>query len=171
VTPHGNGLTALWREPFDHLTRYPIHDFRSFSRLCGGPYRPLSFDKLVRPYEPPAFDANLKGAKGTIAAQYPSSNFSRFINKVYDRPWHSALGRRRAMPRGAWLAYPCRQQTRNVLAPARLFDEFVDGLRLRAFEQSFKPRDFYRVVGSKISCHKIAEHSGMVMLWLIFASR
>jgi hypothetical protein len=47
VTPHGNGLTALWRVPFDHLTRYAVHDFRSFSRLFGGPYRSLSFDKLI----------------------------------------------------------------------------------------------------------------------------
>ena len=61
--------------PFDHLTRYAIHDFRSFSRLCGGPHRPLSFDKLVRPYQPPALYANLKGAKGAIAAQYPPPTF------------------------------------------------------------------------------------------------
>ena len=67
MTPYGNGLAALWRVPFDHLTRYAIHDFRSFSRLCGGPYRPLSFDKLVRPYQPPALYANLKDARGAIA--------------------------------------------------------------------------------------------------------
>ena len=48
---------------------------RSFSRLCGGPYRPLSFDKLVRPYQPPALYTNLKGAKGAIAAQYPPPTF------------------------------------------------------------------------------------------------
>jgi hypothetical protein len=31
------GLTALWRCPLDHLTRYTIHDFSPFARLCGGP--------------------------------------------------------------------------------------------------------------------------------------
>jgi hypothetical protein len=52
------GLAALWREPFDHLARYAIHDFRSVSRLCGGLYSPLSFDKLVRSYQPPALYTN-----------------------------------------------------------------------------------------------------------------
>ena len=70
-----NGLAALWRVPFDHLARYAIHNFRSFSRLCGGPYRPLSFYKLVRPHQPPAVYANFKGAKGAIAAQYPPPTF------------------------------------------------------------------------------------------------
>jgi hypothetical protein len=60
----GTGLAALWRVPFDHLTRYAIHDFGSLSRLCGGPYSPLRFDKLVRSYQAPALYANLKGAKG-----------------------------------------------------------------------------------------------------------
>jgi hypothetical protein len=52
------GLAALWREPFDHLARYAIHDFRSVSRLCGGLYSPLSFDKLVRSYQPAALYTN-----------------------------------------------------------------------------------------------------------------
>jgi hypothetical protein len=30
------------------LPRYAIDDFRALSRLRGGPYSPLSFDKLVR---------------------------------------------------------------------------------------------------------------------------
>ena len=54
--------------PFDHLTCYAIHDFRAFSRLRGGPYSPLSFDKLVRSYQPPALYANLKDARGARAA-------------------------------------------------------------------------------------------------------
>jgi hypothetical protein len=52
---------------FDHLTRHAIHDFRSFSGLCGGPYSPQSVDKLVRSYQPPALYANLKDARGAIA--------------------------------------------------------------------------------------------------------
>jgi hypothetical protein len=144
---YGNGLAALWGVPFDHLTRYAIHDFRSFSRLCGGPYRPLSFDKLVRPYQPPALYANLKGAKGAIAAQYPPPTFLASLTRLT-----IALGVLRSVGGAQCLAALgwrtlAANKTRNVLAPARLFDEFVDGFRLRAFEQSFKPRDFCRVVG------------------------
>ena len=47
--------------------------------------------------------------EGSYSCPISSSNFSRFINKVNGCPWRSALGRRRAMPRGARLAYPCRQ--------------------------------------------------------------
>jgi hypothetical protein len=39
----------------DDLTRFAIHDFRPFSRLCGGPH-----SKLVRAYQPPASHANFK---------------------------------------------------------------------------------------------------------------
>jgi hypothetical protein len=54
---------VLWREPFDHLACYAIHDFRAFSRLCGGLYSPLSFDKLVRSYQLPALYVDLKDAR------------------------------------------------------------------------------------------------------------
>jgi hypothetical protein len=70
--------------PFDHLARYAIHDFRAFSRLRGGPDSPLSFDKLVRSYQPPTLYANLKDARG-YSAQYLPTTSLRFINKVTNR--------------------------------------------------------------------------------------
>jgi hypothetical protein len=45
--------------PFDNLTRFAIHNFGPFSRLCGGPHSPLRFDKQMRAYEAPALHANL----------------------------------------------------------------------------------------------------------------
>jgi hypothetical protein len=33
--------------PFDHLTRFVIHNFRSLFRLCHGPRSPLGLDKLA----------------------------------------------------------------------------------------------------------------------------
>ena len=55
-------LSGLWREPFNHLTRHAIHDFRSFSCLCRGPCSPSRFTKLVRPYQASVLYANLKHA-------------------------------------------------------------------------------------------------------------
>ena len=59
---------------------------------------------------------NAAKARGVYKGRKPSCvTFSpprpgSAVNKVIDRPWRYALGRRRAMPRGARLAYPCRLQ-------------------------------------------------------------
>jgi hypothetical protein len=52
--------SGSWRVPLDDLTRFAIHDFGAFARLCGGPHSPLRFGEERRAYQSPAFDANLK---------------------------------------------------------------------------------------------------------------
>jgi hypothetical protein len=52
--------SGSWRVPLDHLTRFAIHDFGTFSRLCGGLHSPLRFGKERRAYQSPALDVNLK---------------------------------------------------------------------------------------------------------------
>jgi hypothetical protein len=44
----------------DDLTRFAIHDFGAFSRLCGGPHSPLRVGQERRAYQSPALDANFK---------------------------------------------------------------------------------------------------------------
>ncbi len=46
--------------PLDDLTRFAIHDFGAFARLCGGPHSPLRFGKERSAYQSPALDANFK---------------------------------------------------------------------------------------------------------------
>ena len=54
--------------PFDHLTRFVIHNFRSLSRLCRGPHSPLGLDKLARSHELPAIYTNHEGANIVFTA-------------------------------------------------------------------------------------------------------
>jgi hypothetical protein len=62
------GLTcSLWRVPFDHLTRFAVHNFRSLSRLCRSPRSPLGLDKLARSHELPAIYTNHEVASTVIA--------------------------------------------------------------------------------------------------------
>jgi hypothetical protein len=77
------GLAALWREPFDHLARYAIHDFRSVSRLCGGLYSPLSFDKLVRSYQPPALYTNRKTGVAVGVSPGLGRSVGRYIPQAF----------------------------------------------------------------------------------------
>ena len=90
------------------------------------PLRHPRFPLLLPPVRRPVPPIELRQAGSSVPAACPlresqrcegryscpisSSNFSRFVNEVNDHPWRSALGRRRAMPRGARLPYPCRQQ-------------------------------------------------------------
>jgi len=60
--------SGSWRVPLDDLTRFAIHDFGAFSRLCGGPHSPLRFGEERRIYQSPAFDAN-GAAESTAGGQ------------------------------------------------------------------------------------------------------
>src|SRR5712672_2888087 len=100
------------------------------------PLRHPRFPLLLPPVRRPVPPIELRPAGSSVPAACPlresqrcegryscpisSSNFSRFINKVNDRPWRSALGRRRAMPRGARLAYPCLQQNAERPRPSTI---------------------------------------------------
>ena len=75
-------LSGLWREPFNHLTRHAIHDFRSFSCLCRGPCSPSRFTKLVRPYQASVLYA--KSQTCDLASVW-FSNSSRLIIMVNPR--------------------------------------------------------------------------------------
>jgi hypothetical protein len=58
--PEGGHAAQRSPGPLDHLTRFAIHDFGTFSRLCSGLHSPLRFDKERRAYQSPALDVNLK---------------------------------------------------------------------------------------------------------------
>jgi hypothetical protein len=53
--------------PFDHLTRFAIHNFHSLSRLCRSPRSPSGLDKLARSHELPAIYTNHEEANSVIA--------------------------------------------------------------------------------------------------------
>jgi hypothetical protein len=53
--------------PFDHLTRFAVHNFHSLSRLCRSPRNPSSLDKLARSHELPAICTNHEVANTVIA--------------------------------------------------------------------------------------------------------
>ena len=56
----------LWRVPFDHLTCFAVHNFRSLSRLCRSPRSPLGLSKLARSHELPAPYTNHEVANTVI---------------------------------------------------------------------------------------------------------
>jgi hypothetical protein len=60
------GLSSLWRVPFDHLTRFVIHNFRALSRLCRGPAQPIG-PRQAGSFELPAIYTNHEGANIVIA--------------------------------------------------------------------------------------------------------
>lgn len=58
---------SLSRVPFDHLTRFAVHNFRSLPRLCRSPCSPLGLDKLARSHELPAIYTNHEVTNTVIA--------------------------------------------------------------------------------------------------------
>jgi hypothetical protein len=58
---------SLRRMPFDHLTRFAVHNFHSRSRLCRSPRNPLGLYEQARSHELPAVYANHEEANTVIA--------------------------------------------------------------------------------------------------------
>jgi hypothetical protein len=76
--------------PFDHLTRFVIHNFRSLSRLCG-PRSPLGLDKLASSHELPAIYTNHAGARDALTGAYRSHPATPLAAKRREGVWRGLI--------------------------------------------------------------------------------